>query len=152
MRRVVEATPPRRGFVEGIRVAVRRRDVSRRIGRSLGAEGHAKTQETDSEALAASMSRMFEPLPRKPPSSALLGAGRRVRRARHARGWSQRDLQRATGVHQTVISRLERGLRPGLRLDSFAETLQALEPQVDADHAEDARPAPRAPPPLFHER
>jgi predicted transcriptional regulator len=56
-----------------------------------------------------------------------------MRRARHERGWSQRDLQRISGVHQTVISRMERGLRPGLRLDAFAEILDALEPQVVVD-------------------
>lgn len=35
--------------------------------------------------------------------------GRRVRRLRRARGWTQDRLSAETGLHRTYISRLERG-------------------------------------------
>ncbi len=57
---------------------------------------------------------------------ALRYAGDRVRSDRVGRAWSQRELERRSGVDQTTISRLERGLAPGLRLEAFASILLAL--------------------------
>ena len=40
--------------------------------------------------------------------------------------WSQRRLQEVSGVHQSTISRLERGLAPGLRVATLARIVAAL--------------------------
>jgi transcriptional regulator with XRE-family HTH domain len=52
--------------------------------------------------------------------------GEALRDARHQRAWSQRVLERYSGVDQTTISRLERGLAPGLRTEAIARIRQAL--------------------------
>jgi transcriptional regulator with XRE-family HTH domain len=52
--------------------------------------------------------------------------GTAVKRRRVALGWSQRDVQRATGIHQTVISRLERGVLTGMRFSKFARLVAAM--------------------------
>lgn len=67
----------------------------------------------------------------------LLGAA--VKRRRVALGWSQRDVLRATGIHQTVISRLERGVLTGIRFSKFARLVAAM-------HALDLE-RPHPPPP-----
>jgi predicted transcriptional regulator len=61
----------------------------------------------------------------------LLGA--MVKRRRMALGWSQRDVQRATGFHQSGVSRLERGILSGIRFSTFARVVAAmngLDPQA----------------------
>lgn len=55
---------------------------------------------------------------------AMIGAG--LRRERNSRGWSQRSLASAAGVDQSLISRLENGVAPGIRYDRFARILWAL--------------------------
>jgi predicted transcriptional regulator len=63
----------------------------------------------------------------------LLGAA--VKRRRYAIHWSQRDLQRASGVHQSVISRLENGILPGIRFSRFARLVAAMNGlEVDRPH------------------
>jgi transcriptional regulator with XRE-family HTH domain len=54
----------------------------------------------------------------------LLGAA--VKRRRVAIGWSQRDLQRASGLNQSAISRLERGILSGIRFSTFARVVAAM--------------------------
>jgi transcriptional regulator with XRE-family HTH domain len=54
----------------------------------------------------------------------LLGA--QLRRARIANGWSQRGLERVSGLDQTTISRLENGRLRSLRLVRIASLMQAL--------------------------
>jgi transcriptional regulator with XRE-family HTH domain len=55
----------------------------------------------------------------------ILGAS--IRRARLRLGWSQRRLEWASGVDQTVISRLENGRLDYLRLPRLAAVLAALD-------------------------
>jgi len=53
--------------------------------------------------------------------------GRRVQFARLGHGLSQRQLEVLCQVDQTTISRLERGLAPGLRLERLATIMAVLE-------------------------
>jgi hypothetical protein len=69
----------------------------------------------------------------------LLGA--MVKRRRIAIGWSQRDMQRATGFHQSAVSRLERGVLSGIRFSTFARVIAAMN-GLDPDAP---RPAQRPP-------
>lgn len=57
-----------------------------------------------------------------------------VRYVRVRLGWSQRTLQAYSGVHQSSISRFERGLAPGLRLEAVACMVAALRAQVPIRH------------------
>ncbi len=52
--------------------------------------------------------------------------GQLVRRRRQGLGLSQRQLERLSGVDQTVISRLENGTLGGLRWSRFARLVGAL--------------------------
>jgi len=52
--------------------------------------------------------------------------GRRVCFARRGQGLSQRQLEDLCQVDQTTISRLERGLAPGLRLERLATIMAVL--------------------------
>jgi transcriptional regulator with XRE-family HTH domain len=52
--------------------------------------------------------------------------GRAVLRLRLYTGWSQLDLERASGVDQSTISRLERGVQRGLSIRRLARILDAL--------------------------
>jgi transcriptional regulator with XRE-family HTH domain len=52
--------------------------------------------------------------------------GEQLHRARVARGWSQRGLERMSYVDQTVISRLENGRMTSLRLVRVAALVAAL--------------------------
>jgi transcriptional regulator with XRE-family HTH domain len=52
--------------------------------------------------------------------------GRQVFFARVGQGLSQRHLEHLCGVDQTTISRLERGLAPGLRLERLATIMAVL--------------------------
>jgi transcriptional regulator with XRE-family HTH domain len=61
---------------------------------------------------------------RKP--KAIEKIGRAVLRLRLYRGWSQMDLERGSGVDQTTISRLERGVHRGLSIWRLAAILDAL--------------------------
>jgi len=53
--------------------------------------------------------------------------GELVRGGRRARGWTQFALERASGVDQTVISRLENGRLTSLRLLRLAAIFAALD-------------------------
>jgi transcriptional regulator with XRE-family HTH domain len=53
--------------------------------------------------------------------------GRVVREARRDRRWTQNALERASGVDQTVISRLENGRLTSLRLLRLAAIFAALD-------------------------
>jgi transcriptional regulator with XRE-family HTH domain len=53
--------------------------------------------------------------------------GEALRDLRHERGISQHDLQRATGVHFTQISAIERGLRPNPTLEILVRLAQGLD-------------------------
>jgi transcriptional regulator with XRE-family HTH domain len=55
--------------------------------------------------------------------------GVQLRRARLGNGWSQRRLERASGIDQTTISRLENGRLASLRLTKVARLMQALQGQ-----------------------
>jgi transcriptional regulator with XRE-family HTH domain len=52
--------------------------------------------------------------------------GRHLRAARHRRGITQSSLERVSGVDQTVISRLERGLAPKFTLDRLVAVIGGL--------------------------
>ena len=52
--------------------------------------------------------------------------GEQLRRARLGNGWSQRRLERESGVDQTTISRLENGRLVSLRLLRIANLMHAL--------------------------
>jgi DNA-binding Xre family transcriptional regulator len=52
--------------------------------------------------------------------------GAMVKRRRAVIGWSQRDLQRASGLHQSGVSRLERGILSGIRFSTFARVVAAM--------------------------
>jgi DNA-binding Xre family transcriptional regulator len=66
--------------------------------------------------------------------------GAMVKRRRIALHWSQRDLQRAAGINQSAISRLENGRLSGLRMARFARLVDAMN-GLDPDAA-------HPPPPL----
>jgi transcriptional regulator with XRE-family HTH domain len=57
--------------------------------------------------------------------------GTAIRRIRQRRGWRQRDLAGKSGVSQSVVSRLERGLVGPQSLDSIRAVAAALEIRVD---------------------
>jgi transcriptional regulator with XRE-family HTH domain len=59
--------------------------------------------------------------------------GRLVRRRRDRIGLSQRQLEALSGVHQSVISRLETGQLRGLRFSRLARLVNALGGIGDAD-------------------
>lgn len=52
--------------------------------------------------------------------------GRLIRAARSARGWRQLDVERASGVDQTTVSLIERGLVGGLTLGCVRRVVSAL--------------------------
>jgi transcriptional regulator with XRE-family HTH domain len=60
----------------------------------------------------------------------LVDFGRRVRRARRHRGFSQEDLERRSRVDQTAISRLERGLAPAMGARRLVRLGDALGPAL----------------------
>ena len=57
---------------------------------------------------------------------AIVRFGRNVRAARLARGWTQEDLSRATGLAVVQVSRVERGKRE-VRLTTLLRLMAALE-------------------------
>ena len=57
---------------------------------------------------------------------ALAKIGRGVLRLRLFWGWSQAELERRSGVDQTTISRLERGVQRGLCIRKLGAILDAL--------------------------
>jgi len=64
--------------------------------------------------------------PVRPKSTVEERFGQAVMRLRLYRGWSQRDLQRTCGVHQSQISRLESGRQRGLSSRRIFAILRAL--------------------------
>jgi hypothetical protein len=78
---------------------------------------------------------------------ALIGSG--LRRERHRLDWSQRKLAEVAGVDQSLISRLENGLAPGIRYERFIRILWALGWPVTRRESERAgwwEPPPLRPP------
>src|SRR5215510_9750078 len=71
--------------------------------------------------------------------------GSQLRRARLGNGWSQRRLERLSGVDQTTISRLENGQLASLRLARIADLMQALGGQWSIFEAQTAAAALRSP-------
>jgi transcriptional regulator with XRE-family HTH domain len=74
------------------------------------------------------------------PDPALLLLGRYFRRSRLLAGFSQEQLERASGVPQTMLSRLERGLAPRMaveRLATLGTTLARLFPLGVCPHDHD---------------
>jgi transcriptional regulator with XRE-family HTH domain len=65
---------------------------------------------------------------------AMTTIGGLVRYVRVRLGWSQRTLQAYSGVHQSSISRFERGLAPGLRFEAVACMVAALRAQEPIRH------------------
>jgi transcriptional regulator with XRE-family HTH domain len=62
----------------------------------------------------------------EPPRRALAKIGRGVLRLRLYWGWSQKELERRSGVDQTTISRLEHGIQRGLSIRKLGRILDAL--------------------------
>ena len=62
------------------------------------------------------------------PPEARRGAslGQLLREWRLGRGWSQRDLERISGVNQSIISRLENGRVVGMQLSTLGRLAWAL--------------------------
>ncbi len=58
--------------------------------------------------------------------------GERVRRARMAHGWKQKELAERTGVPQGNISRIERGQIQDMHLSRFITLMRTL--NVSADY------------------
>ena len=56
----------------------------------------------------------------------LIAIGRAVQSSRQAAGLSQRRLANACGIDQGSISRLERGLLPGIRIARVARLIATL--------------------------
>jgi transcriptional regulator with XRE-family HTH domain len=63
---------------------------------------------------------------RRQRNAVLAEIGRATLRLRLYRHWRQRDVEAATGIDQTTISRLERGQHPGLSIGRLAAVLDAL--------------------------
>lgn len=70
-----------------------------------------------------------QPAPFRYPPTDIIGpmtekaiSGEKVKALRKARGWTQMELARASGVSQSALSRIERGDSDG----SYASTLRAL--------------------------
>lgn len=59
-------------------------------------------------------------------AAALRAIGRQVLSARNSLGISQSALEKLTGLDQTTISRVERGLAPSLPLERLARLFAAL--------------------------
>jgi transcriptional regulator with XRE-family HTH domain len=80
------------------------------------------------------------PRPRVPTTEERFGQA--ILRLRLYRGWTQRDVQRACGVHQSQISRLEAGRSRGLSMRRVYAILRVLH----AERIEFMPPAPAFPP------
>ncbi|HTU01320.1 MAG TPA: helix-turn-helix transcriptional regulator [Candidatus Sulfotelmatobacter sp.] len=68
------------------------------------------------------------------PLGARRGAslGPLIREWRLGRGWSQRDLERISGVNQSIISRLENGRVVGMQLSTLGRLAWALKAEEAA--------------------
>ena len=64
------------------------------------------------------------------PSPAAIAFGRMFRRARLMAGYSQRALAARSGVSQSVISRFERGMAPGMSVERLVILCDALAPHM----------------------
>jgi transcriptional regulator with XRE-family HTH domain len=77
--------------------------------------------------------------------------GEQLRRARLGRGWSQRGLERASGVDQTTISRLENGRLVNLgflRIVALVAALEGTWQIFPPDPPDSPKPSALLPPPL----
>ncbi len=71
----------------------------------------------------------------------------RIKQLREVNGWSQAELARRSGVHQSVISRLESGRSQSVSLGNLEKLAGALECDpgyLIAKRAEAQQPAPRS--------
>jgi transcriptional regulator with XRE-family HTH domain len=59
--------------------------------------------------------------------------GRWIRESRVAAGMTQAQLARLAGMHQTTLSRLERGRLEGLRLHRLAALIAVLDSRLGND-------------------
>jgi transcriptional regulator with XRE-family HTH domain len=79
--------------------------------------------------LPSAVDLAFDRISRRDPQprpKAIAQIGRAVMRLRLYRGWKQIDVERATGIDQTTVSRLERGTQRGLSIRRLAAILDAL--------------------------
>jgi transcriptional regulator with XRE-family HTH domain len=60
-----------------------------------------------------------------------MALGERVRRRREFLGWSQQDLANQTGMPQTIISRIERGVNKNPGADVLKRLATALRCSTD---------------------
>jgi len=60
------------------------------------------------------------------------GWGRRVKRLRRERGWSQRDLAREAAVGQAQLSRIESGSQDDANISTAVRLAEALDTSLDA--------------------
>jgi len=86
-------------------------------------------------------------MPRRAPPKKIHKAepllrGDRIKAARVARGWTQKDLSEKSGLHVPLLSELERGSGRDIRISTLAALARALE--VSADYllglSNDAKP------------
>ena len=96
---------------------------------------NSRAPETDAGALEHGFDDFFfewpvepqEPVaPARPKFTVEERFGQAIIRLRLYQGWSQRDLQRTCGVHQSQISRLESGRQRGLSSRRIFAILRAL--------------------------
>lgn len=62
----------------------------------------------------------------KPPHQSLLELGAAIREGRRQHGLTQTRLEALSGVDQSSISRLERGLAPGMKVSRLARILAVI--------------------------
>lgn len=70
-----------------------------------------------------------------------MGFGGNLRALREARGWSEMDLYRRSGVGQAAISRLETEPNPNPKMQTLVKLARALEVSVDLLIGSDEAPA-----------
>jgi transcriptional regulator with XRE-family HTH domain len=81
--------------------------------------------DVDRVVVESSMPYTFRPHDRR-VIGAQVAVGRAIQRARVSQLLSQEALEARSSIDQSTISRLERGLAPGLRLDRLAQILAGL--------------------------
>ena len=64
--------------------------------------------------------------------------GRRLAAARELRDLTQQELANRAGLTQATIARIEKGRKPGLRLDTIVAIAEALGVSLDALVGKDA--------------
>jgi transcriptional regulator with XRE-family HTH domain len=80
--------------------------------------------------------------PSDPDQVGRLVVGSAVLQYRRRKGWSQRQLSWLVGVHQTTISRLEKGTISGMRYSTLVRILGELSVPREALLLEEGPPPP----------